>query len=136
MSDTSPSAVFAPPGVFDNSRQPRFLSPTDAAAPTSLPGSVPPAFDLPSLHPARPQAMLFPAKGRVSLRTEVLRYLRHQRLMSQQDLADDCWRRNIRLSIATIKRAESAESVRFRTAREFARCFNVPVECLLLDAAT
>ena len=66
-------------------------------------------------------------KGRVILDTEALRLLRQTRLMSQQDLADDCWRRNIRVSIATIKRAESGRAVRFRIARELARCFGVPV---------
>ena len=66
-------------------------------------------------------------KGRVILDTLELRQLRQVRLMSQQDLADDCWRRNIRVSIATIKRAESGRAVRFRIARELARCFDVPV---------
>ena len=66
-------------------------------------------------------------KGRVILDTDALRLLRQTRLMSQQDLADDCWRRNIRVSIATIKRAESGRAVRFRIARELARCFDVPV---------
>ncbi|AVP96848.1 hypothetical protein C7S18_06370 [Ahniella affigens] len=56
-----------------------------------------------------------------------LRNLRHSRLMSQQELADDCWRRNIQLSLTTIKRAELGRPVRFRIAREFARCFGVTV---------
>lgn len=63
--------------------------------------------------------------GRVLLDSDTLRRLRLEHLMSQQDLADDCWRRNIRVSIATIKRAESGRAVRFRVARELARCFGV-----------
>lgn len=61
------------------------------------------------------------------LDSALLRHLRQTRLMSQQDLADDCWRRNIQLSLTTIKRAEAGRAVRFRIAREFARCFEVPV---------
>ena len=69
--------------------------------------------------------------GRVKLDNGLLRQLRQTRLMSQQDLADDCWRRNIQVSIATIKRAESGRAVRFRIARALARCFDVPVLQLL-----
>lgn len=66
-------------------------------------------------------------RGHVMLDGALLRQLRQARLMSQQDLADDCWRRNIQLSLTTIKRAEAGRAVRFRIAREFARCFDVPV---------
>ncbi|MGO1002000.1 helix-turn-helix domain-containing protein [Lysobacter sp. CA196] len=66
-------------------------------------------------------------RGQVVLDKALLRRLRQSRLLSQQDLADDCWRRNIRVSIATIKRAESGRAVRFRIAHELARCFDVPV---------
>lgn len=66
-----------------------------------------------------------PAPGRVRLDASLLRRLRQARFMSQQDLADDCWRRNIQLSLSTIKRAEGGRAVRFRIAREFARCFDV-----------
>jgi DNA-binding XRE family transcriptional regulator len=69
--------------------------------------------------------------GRVKLDNGLLRHLRQTRLMSQQDLADDCWRRNIQVSIATIKRVESGRAVRFRIARALARCFDVPVVQLL-----
>lgn len=138
MTDTVPSVVASPPVAFDGSRPQPSISPADAAvlgvSPSSaLTGSDPPA------PPAWPPAKLFAephpgrAKGRVWLRTEVLCYLRNQRLLSQQDMTDDCWRRNFRLSIATIKRAEGGEAVRYRTAREFARYFAVPVEYLLLE---
>ncbi len=66
-------------------------------------------------------------RGHVMLDSALLRQLRQAKLMSQQDLADDCWRRNIQLSLTTIKRAELGRPVRFRIAREFARCFDVPV---------
>lgn len=66
-------------------------------------------------------------RGQVMLDSTLLRHLRQTRLMSQQDLANDCWRRNIQVSIATIKRAESGRAVRFRIARELARCFDIPV---------
>ena len=35
------------------------------------------------------------------------------------------------LSIATIKRAEAGHAVRYRVARELARCFDVPVADIL-----
>lgn len=73
-------------------------------------------------------------RGQIALDSVLLRRLRQGRLMSQQDLADECWRRNIRVSIATIKRAEAGRAVRFRVARELARCFSVPVEQLLRPA--
>jgi ribosome-binding protein aMBF1 (putative translation factor) len=66
-------------------------------------------------------------RGHVLLDSALLRQLRQARCMSQQDLADDCWRRNIPLSLTTIKRAELGRAVRFRIAREFARCFDVLV---------
>ncbi|QWF17030.1 helix-turn-helix domain-containing protein [Lysobacter capsici] len=66
-------------------------------------------------------------RGQVALDGALLRRLRQDRLLSQQDLADECWRRNIRVSIATIKRVEAGRAVRFRIAHELARCFDVPV---------
>ena len=74
--------------------------------------------------PAPPAASATP--GRVQVDADLLRELRRDRMLSQQDLADECWRRNIRVSIATIKRAESGHAVRFRIVRELARCFDLP----------
>lgn len=71
------------------------------------------------------------ATGSVLLDCDRLRDLRLGRMLSQQDLADECWRRNIQVSIATIKRAESGRAVRYRIARELARCFDVPVATLI-----
>jgi transcriptional regulator with XRE-family HTH domain len=70
-------------------------------------------------------------KGWIHLDGDILRRLRLSRYMSQQDLANDCRHRDIRVSIATIKRAECGHPVRFRIARELSRCFGVPVEQLL-----
>jgi hypothetical protein len=156
MTDTTPSAAPAVLVALDSSRSTVPLSPAHAAAlavplapadpeaggpslvadtltlaPGSSPPSEPPAAGGDSLAP--PSDPPKSGKGRVFLRPEVLRFLRLQKLLSQQDMADDCWRRNFRLSIATIKRSEGGEAVRYRTAREFARYFCVPVEYMLLE---
>ena len=93
------------------------------------------ALDPTALFQAVPVPMQMPGEARnhgsVILDSGVLRRLRTARLMSQQDLADECWRRNIRVSIATIKRAEAGHAVRYRVARELARCFDVPVSDIL-----
>jgi hypothetical protein len=138
MTNITPSADVAASVTLDGSRSP-LLSPADAAvlgasSTPAPPVSAPPPSAAPvslSEFPASPPKWL--RTGRVLLRSEVLRFLRHQKLLSQQDMANDSWRRNIRLSIATIKRAELGDAVRFRTAHQFARFFDVPVEYLLLN---
>jgi hypothetical protein len=72
-----------------------------------------------------------PSRGSVLLNALMLRRLRESRLLSQQDVADDCWRRNIQLSIATIKRVERSHRVRFRIAHTLAGYYGVPVDDLL-----
>lgn len=126
MTDTTPSGDAS---QFDGSRQPVPISPADAASLSMLPGfaSAPAAEAKPAS--ARKRSA---CPGRLTLDAGALRTLRNARLLSQQDLADECWRRNIRVSIATIKRAESGHAVRFRIARELARCFDVPVARLLV----
>lgn len=74
--------------------------------------------------------------GRIRLDAARLRELRQTRLMSQQDLANDFWRRNIQVSIATIKRAEAGQAVRYRVARELARYFDLPPDRLVDSAAS
>jgi transcriptional regulator with XRE-family HTH domain len=69
-------------------------------------------------------------KGSVLLDADVLRALRESRMLSQQEMADLFDLRNIRIAVATIKRAETGHAVRYRVAREFARFFGVPVETL------
>lgn len=88
-----------------------------------------PALDATALFQPVPVAVAGEPRnhGSVILDSGMLRRLRTARLMSQQDLADECWRRNIRVSIATIKRAEAGHAVRYRVARELARCFDIPV---------
>lgn len=119
--------------VFDGSRQPLCLSPADAATHTALSSAPPPPLPPPGSPPSF-SGKGDPCPGRLVLNAAALRRLRNARLLSQQDLADDCWRRNIRVSIATIKRAESGHAVRFRIARELARCFDVPVDRLLVSS--
>ncbi|MDX2299906.1 MAG: helix-turn-helix transcriptional regulator [Xanthomonadaceae bacterium] len=74
--------------------------------------------------------------GRIRLDAARLRELRQTRLMSQQDLANDFWRRNIQVSIATIKRAEAGQAVRYRVARELARYFDLPPDRLVGSVAS
>lgn len=76
-------------------------------------------------------------RGSIRLNATVLRRLRHTKLLSQQDLANEFWDKKIKISIATIKRVESqaCSKVRFRIAHEFARYYNVPVETLLMPDA-
>jgi len=65
--------------------------------------------------------------GRVFMVGEVLKDLRAERLQSQEDMANACSDGRFRVSIATIKRAETGKPVVYRVARELARYFNVPV---------
>ncbi|MDT8999952.1 helix-turn-helix transcriptional regulator [Paucibacter sp. APW11] len=68
------------------------------------------------------------APGRVFLVSSVLKDLRQAKLQSQEDMAEACAEGRFRVSIASIKRAETGKPVLFRIARELARYFNVPVE--------
>lgn len=69
--------------------------------------------------------------GRVCLNADRLRLLRQARLMSQQDLANDFSRRNIQISIATIKRAEAGHPVRYRIVRELASYFEQEADLIV-----
>lgn len=66
-------------------------------------------------------------KGRIHLNSELLRHLRMERCWSQATLADICFERGIRVSLSSVKRAESGKKVLYRTALEFARVYDVPV---------
>lgn len=72
-------------------------------------------------------------RGHVVFGNALLRRLRLARCMSQQDAADNSWRLNIRLLLTTNKRAESGRAVRFRIAREFARCFELSLDRIALS---
>ncbi len=138
MTDTNPSASSVVYGVFDGSRaSPAPLCPADAGASGDLIRSTP-AYPLPVHSPSPlPLAASPPGdgnpkkKGAVLLNADVLRQLRELRMLSQEEMANLFELRNIRISIATIKRAETWHPVRYRIAREFARFFGVPVETLL-----
>ena len=138
MTDTNPSASSVVYGVFDGSRAaPIPLTPADAGASGDLIRSTP-AYPLPVHSPSPlPLAASPPGdgnpkkKGAVLLDAGVLRDLRESRMLSQEEMANLFEVRNIRISIATIKRAETWHPVRYRIAREFARFFGVPVETLL-----
>lgn len=138
MTDTNPSASSVVYGVFDGSRAaPIPLTPADAGASGDLIRSTP-AHPFPTHTPSPlPLAASPPGdgnpkkKGAVLLNADVLRQLRELRMLSQEEMANLFEVRNIRISIATIKRAETWHPVRYRIAREFARFFGVPVETLL-----
>ncbi len=139
MTDTNPSASSVVYGVFDGSRAaPIPLTPADAGASGDLIRSTP-AYPLPVHTPSPlPLAASPPGngnpkkkKGVVLLNADVLRELRESRMLSQQEMVNLFDLRNIRISIATIKRAETWHDVRYRIAHEFARFFGVPVETLL-----
>jgi len=71
------------------------------------------------------------SKGRVFLVTEVLKDLRTERLQSQEEMAHACSDGKFRVSIATIKRAETGRAVVYRVARELARYFGLPVRQII-----
>jgi DNA-binding XRE family transcriptional regulator len=142
MTDTTPSASSVVYGLFDGSRAtPTTLDSADAAA-THLAWPVPDgstAADPLPTHTLSPLPSATPPpgdgnpkkKGAVLLDADVLRELRESRMLSQEEMANLFEVRNIRISIATIKRAETWHPTRYRIAREFARYFGVPVEMLL-----
>jgi transcriptional regulator with XRE-family HTH domain len=70
-------------------------------------------------------------QGRVLLDADVLKQLRHSRQLSQDELANECSIGHFRVSISSIKRAETGKPVLFRIARELARFFNVPAQRLI-----
>jgi hypothetical protein len=103
----------------------------DATPISLIEAGLTPVEPRPEAQPGASALLATMRKGWIHLDGDILRRLRLSRYMSQQDLANDCWHRDIRVSIATIKRAECGHPVRFRIARELSRCFGVPVEQLL-----
>lgn len=69
--------------------------------------------------------------SKVSLDIDALRKFRRTQGLSQEGLAYACEQRQLRVSIATIKRAESGKKVSVRTASELAKFFDVDIECLV-----
>jgi transcriptional regulator with XRE-family HTH domain len=72
-----------------------------------------------------------PMQGRVVLDAGVLKQLRNSRQLSQEELANECANRHFRVSISSIKRAETGKPVLFRIARELARFYDVPADRLI-----
>jgi hypothetical protein len=142
--DITPSASSVVYGVYDGSRTAHTpLTPADAGASGDLIRSMPDGS--PSGHsllnhspsplplPTAPPSNGKPKKktGSLLLDANVLRELRESRMLSQEEMVNLFDVRNIRISIATIKRAETGHAVRYRIACEFAGYFCVPVEALL-----
>jgi hypothetical protein len=73
------------------------------------------------------------ATGRVFLVSDILKNLRSSKLQSQEEMAFACSDQKIRVSIASIKRAETGKPVIYRVARELARYFDVPVQLLIRE---
>jgi transcriptional regulator with XRE-family HTH domain/tetratricopeptide (TPR) repeat protein len=72
-----------------------------------------------------------PQDGRVLLDAALLKRLRKARGLSQEALADLCFQRQLCVSIASIKRAETSKIVLYRTARHLAEVFGVPLDSLI-----
>lgn len=83
------------------------------------------SLDLPSSQPAESP---LPQDGRVLLDAPLLKRLRKTRGLSQEALADLCFQRQLCVSIASIKRAETGKIVLYRTARHLAQVFGVTLE--------
>ncbi|OMH36559.1 helix-turn-helix transcriptional regulator [Motiliproteus sp. MSK22-1] len=68
--------------------------------------------------------------GKIKLNRTKLKNLRKNMGYSQEAMADKCRQKRIRVSISSIKRAESGHSVNYRTARELALFFGVEIAAL------
>ncbi len=88
------------------------------------------SLDFPSL----PGDTLAAADGRLLLDAALLKTLRKARGLSQEALADLCLQRQLAVSIASIKRAETGKVVLYRTARHLATIFEVDIESLVVAA--
>ncbi|SFU94800.1 AAA family ATPase [Pseudoduganella namucuonensis] len=75
-----------------------------------------------------------PQDGRVLLDAALLKRLRKARGLSQEALADLCFQRQLCVSIASIKRAETGKIVLYRTARHLAQVFNVALDQMMAGA--
>lgn len=150
MSDYRPADLPLPPDDSDGSRSSPALSPADAAVlgalahalsmppgagQTSPAGAAPPLAAGPAVAaeapPVPPSGDGSKKKGQVVLSKSTLCRLREARCMSQEELVHDFERRNIRVSMATIKRAETGHAVRYRIVRELARYYGVSFDVLL-----
>lgn len=77
-----------------------------------------------------------PSTGRVRLDPEVLKSHRHQLGLSQEAFALACFERQLCVSIASVKRAETGKSLLLRTARHLAAFHGLALQALLLPASS
>jgi len=89
------------------------------------------AFQEAPASPLAPQ----PVSGRVRLDAEVLKVRRHQLGLSQEAFALACFERQLCVSIASVKRAETGKSLLLRTARHLAAFHGMDLHALLLPKA-
>jgi len=71
--------------------------------------------------------------GKVVLCRNKLKQLRQHRGLSQEKLAEQCQARGLRISMPSIKRAETSHPILYRTASELARFFDVDFSTLLAE---
>lgn len=88
--------------------------------PSIAPGATPP-----------PEPTAPPAPGRVRLDAEVLKACRRRLGLSQDALALACFERQLCVSIASVKRAETGKSLLLRTARHLAAFYDLDVTALM-----
>lgn len=69
--------------------------------------------------------------GRIKLNIATLKQKRKHFGLSQEALALHSFELKIYLSVASIKRAESGKAVLYRTAKQFAKLYNLPIEALI-----
>lgn len=74
--------------------------------------------------------------GKVVLCRSKLKQLRQQKGLSQEKLAEQCAARGLRVSMPSIKRAETGRQILYRTASELARFFEVEFAALLPEKRT
>ncbi|QUX97263.1 XRE family transcriptional regulator [Marinomonas sp. CT5] len=72
--------------------------------------------------------------GRVPLNADALKEHRRRIGLSQEKLAEQCLKKGLHVSISSIKRAELGTNVLYRTAKQLAQFYNVPVETLFLES--
>ncbi|GLU34032.1 AAA family ATPase [Trinickia caryophylli] len=73
------------------------------------------------------------ADGRVVLDPRLLKGLRKKLGISQETLAERCFHKQLCVSIASIKRAETGKPVLYRTARHLADVFEVEISTLVTE---
>lgn len=71
--------------------------------------------------------------GRVRLKADVLKAHRHRLGLSQEAFAIACFERQLCVSIASVKRAETGKPLLLRTARHLAAFYSIDVHSLLLS---